>query len=457
MEQQNDILAEEKSINTLVEQELDVSYYFDGDKFIPERLANDIISKYIFLLKGNELYFYENGIYKLANELVRYEIKKRLGDKASSFRTKETIFDIESQSIRSIEELPINYINLKNGLYNLDTETLESHNSDYFTITQIPVYYEPSAIAMDFPRFLSEVINEKDFPIIQEWFGYCLYRDYPIHKAVMCLGEGSNGKSTLINFLKIFIGRENCANIPLQVLSERFASSNLIGKLVNFYSDLSSKAFSKTGMFKILTGQDTLMAEKKFGGWIQFNNFAKLIFSCNKLPEVSNDDSDAFYRRWIFINFPNTFIGENADKDILNKLNNASELSGVLNWALEGLKKLLEQNTFSYSKSTDEIRQQYDRLSNPVKSFILDNIERTNKPEDLIIRKELYEKFIEYAIRENLSTCSDKKFHTIMSQETFKSDRKMLNGKQKYCYYGIKYKENNEHDNDNEPNLNNYL
>ena len=459
MEQQNDIIAEEKQISSLVEPELDVSCYFDGDKFVPERLANDIISKYIFLYKDDTLYFYENGLYKPIRDVVYYEIKKRLGDKYSTFRHKETVADIKGQSIRPIDELPINYINVRNGLFNLETMELEPHDHKYFTITQINAEYYPEAEPVFFKKFLSEIVNDDDATIIQEWFGYCLYRDYPFHKAIMLIGDGANGKSTLIDILRNFIGRENCSNVPLQQLSERFALSALHGKMINYYSDLSSRAFTKTGEFKILTGQDYLMAEKKFvQDRIQFKNYAKLTFSCNKLPEVSGDDSDAFYRRWLFINFPNKFEGENADKDILNKLDIAIERNGLFIWALEGLKRLMSQSGFSHSKTTDDLRAQYDRLSSPVKAFLMDVVEFS--AEGRIPKQELYGNFIDYCRKNNIPGISKDKFFKDLSKEgNIITERPEINGKRVWCCLGIRYQENTEF-NKNDPDdvdLSNYI
>jgi len=70
-----------------------------------------------------------------------------------------------------------------------------------------------------------------------------------------------------------------------------------------------------------------------------FVNRAKLTFSCNVVPEVY-EDTTAFFRRWIIIQFPHTFDSAKADKDLPKKLTTAEEFSGILNFALEGLNRL---------------------------------------------------------------------------------------------------------------------
>ena len=93
----------------------------------------------------------------------------------------------------------------------------------------------------------------------------------------------------------------------------------------------------------------------KFKNYFNYVNYAKLIFSCNKLPEAK-DDTSAFFRRWILINFPYTFEGVNCDKKILEKLTTEKELSIYVNEPAECMWDLEDQEydemgyTFSCSK-----------------------------------------------------------------------------------------------------------
>ena len=170
--------------------------------------------------------------------------------------------------------------------------------------------------------------------------------------------------------------------------------SFLFGKLANVCGDLSPDALQGTGMFKQLTGGDTIDAEIKFGGRIKFCNFAKMIFSTNQMP-VNKDDTPAFFDRWTIISFPNKFRNsELEDKTLISRLTADRELSGLFNLALKGLKRLLNNSRFSNHKSTEEIRNYYIRLTNPQHAFVMDMLEVS--PEDWIEKKVLYQKYIEY-------------------------------------------------------------
>lgn len=159
----------------------------------------------------------------------------------------------------------------------------------------------------------------------------------------------------------------------------------------------------------MLSGGGTVSAEFKFHDRFQFKNYAKLVFSCNKVPE-SPDDTTAFFRRWVIINFPNQFLEGDlkTDPNILKKLTIPSELSGFFNWAIEGLKRLLQNGKFSNAKSVEETREQYIRASDPVKAFAMDRIEF--KAGSVITKDQVYKAFIEYCEKMKLPTCPKKYF-----------------------------------------------
>jgi len=218
----------------------------------------------------------------------------------------------------------------------------------------------------------------------------------------MCVGSGANGKSTLLEVLKAFLGRDNIASIPLQQLSRRFTASQLFGKLANIYPDLPSEAFRETGVFKVITGGDQISAEVKYSiNFQNFVNYAKMIFSANKIPETS-DESDAFFRRWLLINFPNKFEGEEADTLLAKKLTTAEELSGIFNWAIVGSRRLIKRGGFEHYE-TDKVRVEYRRMSSSLLAFVEDCVEVAGG-EEWVSKEEFYNAYIGYCKAEGLPT-----------------------------------------------------
>ncbi|MCJ7635584.1 phage/plasmid primase, P4 family [Candidatus Bathyarchaeota archaeon] len=309
---------------------------------------------------------------------MQYQVAKWLRSQASIKISNEVIHNLKAKtSIPALPKLPLNLIPVQNGFIDADTKEIKPFTDECFNTLQLPVTYDPNADCPRFKKFLSEVQHEEDIEVSQEVFGDCLQRDYRYQKAICLLGEGANGKSVYINVLRALLGSANISNVSLQdVDNDRFAAASLYNKLANLYPDISSIALRQTGIFKALTGGDQIEAQFKYGQRFRFTNHAKLIFSANKIPETP-DDSDAFYRRWIILHFPNQFLADNPKRDpkLLEKLATPEELSGVLNWAIEGLTRLNSQGQFSNGKSIEVSRTEYTRHSNSVKAFCVDCLE----------------------------------------------------------------------------------
>lgn len=139
--------------------------------------------------------------------------------------------------------------------------------------------------------------------------------------------------------------------------------------------------------------------KKKFRDIFSFENRAKLIFSTNMPPKINDEDSLAFWRRWIIIPFPSQFLGDHADKRLLEKLTTEQELSGLLNLAVNGLKRLRENGDFSYGSSPDEVADIYRRASDPIYSFVTEAC--TLNPSGWTHNEQLYDAYKCYCHKTN--------------------------------------------------------
>ena len=270
----------------------------------------------------------------------------------------------------SIEGYQAKYINFSNCLFNLDTWETEDHRPEIKTICQIPVIYNKDAKCPKINDFLKGVVAEADINLLCEIAGYCLTTDCSFQKAFMLYGVGSNGKSVFLALLESLIGGENTSAESLQKLEiDKYRTAKLYGKRVNICGDIPDSKMQKSENFKKLTsGLDLMDGENKYQHSFVFRNTAKLVFSANILPEGKKDK--AYYRRWILIQFPNNFEGGNEDRNLLSKLQDPAELSGFLNIALDGLKRLKDGGKFSNDKSIQDTQKEYEFNSNPVAAFI---------------------------------------------------------------------------------------
>lgn len=377
------------------------------------KIAEWLLENYNFLTMTDtsEIYVYAEGVYIPKGEPIIIEaIRKALGEQCTTYDRNETKAIISDATLtdRTIFNLnPEHKICVENGILNLDTMEFTEHNPKERFLTKIPVKYKPLAECPAIDKFHSEIIDQSDVQTLEELIAYCLYSGYPIHKATMLIGGGANGKSTWLSMVKAFLGKENCSGLSLQQIgNSRFATSSLLGKFANIYADIPDSSLKNTGIFKMLCGQDLIGAEIKFGKHFNFENYAKLLFSANKIPETS-DDTDAFFRRWMILVFPHQFTDEKntehkADHNLIEKLITPTELSGLLNKCLKRLPKLLDRGHFHGDKSTSEWRVDYIRKSDPIAAFYMDGLEEINDLETYVTKTALYQAFVNYCKKNKL-------------------------------------------------------
>jgi len=389
--------------------------------FKPVKFAEYLMKKNHFkTTRDNEtLYVFneEKGIYGDWGKVFIKEQMASLLDEGNRARyVADVLHHIHGSTYFDREHNPLGIIAVDNGYLNVATKELQPYTPDLFITSRLHVKYDPEAKCPKIENFLTEVVSEDQIDVIQEMFGYCLYKNTPFHKSLMLVGEGSNGKTTLSELLKKLLGANNVNNATLQALcSSRFAVADLYGKLANICNDIPSDALKRTGMFKMLVGGDTINAQKKFQHPFNFKNYAKLIFSANQIPETQ-DDTLAFFRRWIIIECNNIFMGDNCNPHILREIATPEGLSGLLNFALEGLARLLENAGFSTTETMAELRNQYIRRSNSAKAFIEECLEYSSNPENYVTTDEMYANYIEFCENNNLRSMR-KRFLTINMQQ----------------------------------------
>lgn len=317
-------------------------------------------------------YHKPRGIYVKGGEILLLRRLEELGGHFITNRIRsEVIASVKARTYgkREAFDKDPSMLNVKNGLLNTDTGEFRQHTPDYLSVCQLPIVYDPSAKCPRFVQFLRETLEPEHIGILVKLLGYVLLKSAIFHKAFQLTGEGSNGKSVLINTIATFLGKDNISTKALQELTgDRFAKAELYGKLANLYADIPAERLGSTGDFKMLVSGDPISAQRKYGQPFTFNNYAKMIFSANQIPKT-DDKSYAYFRRWVIIPFNRTFEGDDADEHLLEKLTLPEELSGILNLALKGLKKLKDERGFK-EMDLDEIRRQYEMGASRIRSFL---------------------------------------------------------------------------------------
>lgn len=399
----------------------------------------------------SEMWIYDDGIYIPQGKTKIREYCRMILDRAyTTTLTNEVIAKIEADTYIDAEGFfsnnNIEEVAVENGILNITTQQISEFDPKKIFFNKINARFDTKKRCPVIVEHFNNVLkNEEDVPIMQELFGYLLLKDYRFAKAFMFSGSGRNGKSKTLDLIKRFLGVDSISSVSLEhVENDPYALSELVNKLANIAGDINPTALRNTGNFKTLTGGDNISASRKFLTRINFKNYAKLIFACNELPR-SYDDSPAFWERWQFFEFPYTLLTEaeeklrkesddkfdvkkvkRADPNIVEKLTRTEELSGLLNWALDGLQRLMRNESFSMCKTSAQIREQWIRKSDSFLAFCMDNIRE--EYDGKIPKSELRKAYSEYCKKHRAKRRADKHIKNALiydygsSEERLRSD-----------------------------------
>jgi len=341
--------------------------------FNPVAAANGLLELPVNVAKGGGLlhvYDDASGVYRPGMDLLRKILVDFLGETWRPTRADAVVRYLDDSAPCLWERPPSDQVNVRNGILCLATGELMSHAPTWLSPIQIGAVWNPDAGCPRISRFVEDVVPSDTVKLVYEIAGLLCVPDMTFQTAVLLLGAGNNGKSTLIGLLGAVVGAENVAHVGLHELgSNRFAAAELYGKLANLCPDIPNRKPASVATFKAITGGDPIPAERKYGQPFTFEPFSRFVFSANSVPD-SPDTSPAYLRRWQVIPFPNRFQGDKADRNLLDKLTTPEELSGFLSLAVEAYRGLQERGHFSTAESTDQAKLAFEEDVAHVLTFL---------------------------------------------------------------------------------------
>ncbi|MBZ4669574.1 MAG: phage/plasmid primase, family, C-terminal domain protein, partial [Defluviitaleaceae bacterium] len=267
--------------------------------------------------------------------------------------------------------------------------------------------------------------NDKELrDLLEEMVGYLLFRRNEMGKCFILTGSGSNGKSTFLDMIKNLLGSDNYSSLGIDELGERFKTAELFHKLANIGDDISKKYIDDNAIFKKLVTGETVNVERKGKDPFEFNNYAKLLFSANKLPRI-NDTSDGLMRRLVIIPFNAVFSEKDADFDafIKDKLLTKSAMEYLLKLGVEGLKRVITTG-FTQPLVVTKEKKEYEMVNNPVLAFINEGLKNENEPS-----KDIYRKYSTWCYENGLKPLSHVEFGREINKHGYESKVKRVSGK----------------------------
>lgn len=334
-------------------------------------------------LKVQPLYYDENNIWWMWNwnkkkwEMIDHtDIMIRL-DKASEEKMgtinptqKSMILESLRREARKEKprDAPKHWIQFQDSVIDLNEDRIirRQPSPEYFITNTIPWRIGQTTATPNMDRIFEEWVGEDYVETLYEILAYCMLPDYPLNRIFALNGSGMNGKSKFLELLTTFIGDENVVSTDLDlIMKSRFEVAKLHKKLACLMGETNWNEMRKTAQLKRLCGGDKVRFEFKNKHPFDGYNYAKIIIATNSLP-MTQDKTDGFYRRWMIVDFPNTFTEK---KDILAEIPRV-EYENLARKCINKLKKLLDRRSFHNEGSVAERRRRYEDTSNPLQRFI---------------------------------------------------------------------------------------
>ena len=314
---------------------------------------------------------------------------------------RDVIEIIKMKVLREAEQEDSYYIAFNDCLFNTRTFEQETPDISKLVTHYIPYNFEETkADCPEFKNFLKTSLTlrgQKDVPdqelinLVQEMMGFYLLDTSYATGAFFLYGAGSNGKGILSDVIRDMIGADYCSALSLSQLSQQFEIVSLINKRVNISAEEDEK-FASSKIFKAVVTGDYLHGRHIYGSGFDFKPKCKFLYSTNKLPTFDGLDY-GLKRRIFIIPFWRRFLPHEQDKMLKEKL--ARELPAIIGFAIEGAKRLTE-NDFVFSKSSasgDVFKEFEEEMSSALmffnETYVLDN-------EHIIPKNVVYDNYVSW-------------------------------------------------------------
>ena len=264
-----------------------------------------------------------------------------------------------------------------NGLLDVERKRLAATTPQFFNQSAIPFDYDPMAPMPDrWLTFLGELWPNEPaaIEVLGEWFGYVISGRTDLHKIMLMVGPTRSGKGVIARVLSALAGRKNVAGPTLNSLGGEFGLAPLIGKLLAIISDARFGGKDDSVVVERLlsiSGEDLHTVNRKYREPWTGKLPSRLHIVSNELPKLG-DASTAIVDRMVLLLLSHSWLGR-EDQKLEPTLH--AQLSGILNWALEGLHRLAVNKSFTRIASADEAVVAMRDLASPVAAFVRDRCE----------------------------------------------------------------------------------
>lgn len=359
-------------------------------------LAKEAIEalKPVYLVERDEIQVPDNGLLESQGEVkIRHFLETKAYSENNIALYQTVLHHVKARCAKSLNDFiqPSNYVNVRNGVYNVTEDHFWPHDENRLFLEQFPVYYDPKARCPQFLKVFKDIVPDPQsrFEILRSW-AVCFDKTPLKRESELWIGDFDTGKTTLLNVLRVLLGSKNHASMSLQQLTDsqnQFILAHLAFKAANIYDDLTSIEIKEVGPYKALLGGSSINARFIYGKPFEFAPYAKFFFACNKPPLLLDQillDDMAFFERFKIRYFNEKVRKERQDQALTNllypeegKITNSREISGIFNILMGILRSVRHWQDWGYSldaKVTKELWMNEIASSDSVSRFLNEKV-----------------------------------------------------------------------------------
>ncbi len=378
------------------------------------RIAEYLVGRKIIFFDNSSAYIklkhhYEYISDDLICSFIRSLISKDDRLNVRSYSIKEAL-----ERVRDTEELQIDFesfnnqnklfINLKNGIYDINAQKLIPHDINKGFNYQLNFSYIPEdERKLDtYRHYIETSIGAENEKCLLRTMGAAFSSVRDIKKAVLILGMHDSGKSKLLNIIEEATGKQyvTCKAFD-KIGSEKAIASYAGGKRINISRDVKLGVINEDAGFKSVISCEEITGRFLYQNEVSVIPKVMCIAASNAFPRFKNAD-DACLNRLAVIRIKG-YNGK-PDPQLAEKL--LSEKDSICSQAVDTLKAFIESGyDFCMSEESKNILEQEKMKLHTTESFISEMFDIN--PEGTITSARIYELYKVWC-RKNALQCLGK-------------------------------------------------
>ncbi len=349
-------ILNEKTLNKLKENQKDKAPTHS-------EVAHEIAEHFQIITVNGAMYDYQGGVYVPFDESRITQYLTTMKPKLNGNFEKEVVRHVRGITRAEIPE-DDNTVNVRNGILVFDNGEfrLEDHSPERISFRQFNAIFNPAADDALLKETLFSWFNAdaEQIELFKQMIGYLMMNHVKYQKFFFLIGQPSTGKSTLLNLITTFCGKENVSAIQFSDMGQTHGLSPIVNKTANIFSDVKRGKIFASDIFKMLADGSPIQINAKYRQPFTYRFMGKLIFGMNNFPDFSND-FDGIERRAVIFEFKKVFNQKvkGFDPDLLEKLVSDDSLSTLLNMAIDGYKTLTANSGFVTTKESERVLKQF--------------------------------------------------------------------------------------------------